>query len=120
MKAVFTTPTIKPRSTAQTIPGSQTPRLGRPTRKADQPTAGRRRVDSVAAGVVVDRAEGGQVGVAEVEGAGVEAAAAVAIFRGEGNPTAIVRVEGPASRTVNPVDPTREDPIKGDRTEHPS
>jgi len=110
MKAVFTTPTIRPRSTAQTITGSQIPRLDRPTRKAGRPTAGRRREGNVAAGVVVDRAEEALavVGAAEEGAAGV----AVAIFREEGKPMAIVRVADPASRMVNPEGPIKGGPIR--------
>src|SRR5436190_2426720 len=99
MKAVFTTPMIRPRSTAQTIPGSQTLRLGQPTRRtAVHPTAGSRTTVSVAAGVVaVGRAAGGPAGVAAVA---VVAVAEAATFKeAVGNRMAIVRVAVPPIKT---------------------
>jgi hypothetical protein len=93
--------------------GSQTPRLDRPARRAGRPTTGRKRVDNVAAGVVVALGEealaaGGAVVVA-VGVAGAAEGVAVATFKEEGNPTAIVRVEGLASRMAGRI---KGDPIK--------
>jgi len=112
MKAVFTTRTIRPRSTAQTIPENQTPWLVRPTRKAVRRTVASRTTGSVAAGdVVVGHAE-----VDPVEGAAVEEAeegAAVATFRGAADSRMpIARGEGRPNRTASPVGLTKGDPIK--------
>jgi hypothetical protein len=108
MKAVFTTPTIMPRSTAQTIPGSQTLRLVNPARKAGRLTeGGSRTTDSVAAGAAV-AGHAGEDLAAGVVAVGGEAAAGVAIFRGvEVNPTAI------ASVAVPPIRMARRDSIRG-------
>src|SRR4029077_16696496 len=112
MKAVFMTRTIRPRSTAQMIPGSQTLRPGRPTRtKAVRRMIGCRKTDSAAAGA----AAGVHAAVDRVAAGAGRGAAEVATFRvaaGSHMDMATAIVGGLAIRMANP-DSTRGQNGKG-------
>src|SRR5579872_6259406 len=95
----------KPRSTAQMIPGSQTPQLGQPTRMAGRRKIGNRTIDNrtMASGVVAGVVVGHVVGE-DQEGGVAAAGDAVAIFRVvAASPMPTVHVGRPAIRTANRV-----------------